>query len=231
MAETQLSSQCRSYLDNSLTYRRLAGGQLIQRQGNLLERRVHGGEEMASIALVVVETGSDWPEFVRGAADEVVALSQPTERTRMGAALERACGRAERSCTVVRLAVLACNADVDDESIRRRTVTASRLVEAVVRTAGGHFVLSARNHPSADLQHGLIHLAATLRNAGRETLASVSVRTGRRVVWPRVARRSGPAGTPEPALHVLRSGYRTVANGARVLRPCEESPTGTAIEL
>lgn len=158
----------------------------------------------------------------------LVALSQATEDAD-GGALERVCGRAERSCTVVRLAVLACNADVDDESIQRRTVTASRLVEAVVRTAGGHFVLSAGNHPSADLQHGLIQLAATLRNAGRETLASVSVRTGRRVVWRRVARRSGPAGTPEPAFHVLHSGYRTVSSGARILRPCEESPAGTAI--
>jgi len=181
---------------------------------------VHGGQEMTSIALVVVEAGSDWPAFVRGAADEVVALSQAIEEAD-GGALERACGRAEHSCTTVRLAVLACNADVDDESIRRRTVTASRLVEAVVRTAGGHFVLSARNHPSAALQLGLIRLAATLRNAGRETLASVSVRTGCRVVWRRVARRSGPAGTLEPAFHVLHRGYRALENGARGLRAYE----------
>jgi hypothetical protein len=47
---------------------------------------------MASIARVVVEAGSDWPAFVRGAADEVVALSQATEDAD-GGALERACGR------------------------------------------------------------------------------------------------------------------------------------------
>jgi hypothetical protein len=147
---------------------------------------------MASIALIVVEAGSNWPAFVRGAADEVVALSQAAEDAD-GSTLQRVCDRAAHSCTRVRLAVLACNADVDDESIHWRNVTASRLVEAVVRTAGGHFVLSAGSHASAAVQLGLVRLAATFDDAGRETLASVSVRAGGRVVWRRVAPPSGVA--------------------------------------
>jgi|HubBroStandDraft_1064217.scaffolds.fasta_scaffold01361_15 hypothetical protein len=192
---------------------------------------------MASIARVVVEAGSDWPAFVRGAADEVVALSQATEDAD-GGALERACGRAEHSCTTVRLAVLACNADVDDESIRRRTVTASRLVEAVVHTAGGHFVLSARNHASAALQLGLIRLGATLRNAGRGSFGecvrthgmSRGLASGRSAIGPRSGPRTCfPCSAPRVSGSCERSSRSLAVRGRGVSgafcgAPCDRRP-------
>jgi hypothetical protein len=153
---------------------------------------------MVSIALVVVESGSHWPAFVRGAAHDVVALSQASGEP-CGIALERACERAERSYTAVRLAVLVCNADLDDESIHRRAFTASRLLKTVSRTKGGNVVLSAREGACAALRVGLVGLAATLSNTVLENWASVSVRIGDGIVW-RVARPVAPPcgsyGTP-----------------------------------
>jgi hypothetical protein len=148
---------------------------------------------MTSIVLVVVEPGSDWPAFVCGAAHDVIGLSQASGEPN-GVMVQRVCDRAEHSRAVVRLAVLACNADVDDESIHRRAFTASRLLTAVARTDGGQLILSGGSFASAALRLGLIGMAATLSNAVQENLASVSVRIGDGVVWCSVAGPSRPAG-------------------------------------
>jgi hypothetical protein len=149
---------------------------------------------MTAIALVVVEPGSVWPAFVRGAEHDVVGLSQASGE---GVTLQRVCDRAEHSRAAVRLAVLACNADVDEESIRRRAVAASRLLTAVAQTEGGELILSGSNLACASLRLGLIGLAAKLSNtAVLENLASVSVRIGDGVVWCSVTGPSRPAGAP-----------------------------------
>jgi hypothetical protein len=148
---------------------------------------------MASIALVVVEPGSDWPAFVSGVAHDIVGLSQASGEPN-GVTVQRACDRAKRSRAVVLLSVLACNADVDDESVHLRAFTASRLLTAVAHTDGGQLVLSGSSFASASLRLGLIGLAATLSNAVPENLASVSVRIGDGVVWCSAARPSRPAG-------------------------------------
>jgi hypothetical protein len=64
---------------------------------------------MTAIALVVVEPGSVWPAFVCGAEHDVVGLSQASGE---GVTLQRVCERAKHSHAAVRLAVLACNAEV-----------------------------------------------------------------------------------------------------------------------
>ncbi len=137
---------------------------------------------MASVALVVVESGSDWPPFVHGDADDVVALSQSNVDLDSGA-LQRACGRAQHSQTAVRLAVLACGGEVDDASIHRRAVTADRLLAAVAHATGGQLVLSARHGASTALRLGLIGLASTLSDTTSANLATVSVRVGGSIVW------------------------------------------------
>jgi hypothetical protein len=146
---------------------------------------------MASIALVVVEPGSDWPPFVRGGAHDVIALSQANVDLDSGA-LRRACQRAAHSRAGVRLAVLACGSGVDDASIHRRAFTASRLLAAVAPTLGGQLVLSASRGSCAALRLGLIGLASTLSTAATTSLAGVSVRVGYEIIWldarPLVAR-------------------------------------------
>jgi hypothetical protein len=146
---------------------------------------------MASITLVVVEVGSDWPEFVCGDACDVVALSQASGEPD-GIMLQRACERAGRSGAVVQLAVMACNAEADDESIHWRAFTASRLLTAVARTEGGRLILSASKGASAALRLGLLGLATTLADALPERSASVSVRVGDRMVWPVARPAVGP---------------------------------------
>jgi hypothetical protein len=158
---------------------------------------------MASIALVVVEPGSDWPAFVCGAGHDVVGLSQASGESN-GVTPQRVCDRAEHSGAAVRLAVLACNAEVDDDSIHRRAFTASRLLTTVAHTNGGQLILSASSCASAALRLGLVGLAATLSNVVLENLASVSVRIGDRVVWCSVARPSRSAGAPARAEMVER---------------------------
>ncbi len=153
---------------------------------------------MASIALVVVEPGSDWPAFVCGTAHDVVGLGQASGEPN-GVTLQRVCDRAEHSRAAVCLAVLACNADVDDESIHRRAFTASRLLTAVAHTDGGQLILSGSSGASAALRLGLVGLAATLSNVVLENLASVSVRIGDGVVWCSVARPSRSAAAPARA--------------------------------
>jgi hypothetical protein len=123
---------------------------------------------MASIALVVMEPGSDWPAFVCGAAHDVVGLGQASGEPN-GVTLQRVCDRAEHSRTAVRLAVLACNAGVDDESIHRRAFTASRLLTAVAHIDGGQLILSGSSGASATLRLGLVGLATTLSNTVPET--------------------------------------------------------------
>lgn len=153
--------------------------------------------EMASIALVVVEPGSDWPAFVRGAAHDIIALGQANGGLDAGA-LQRVCDRAERSQTLVRLAVLACSGNVDDESIHRRAYAASRLLGAVAR-ADGHLVLSAGKGACAALRLGLSGLASTLRHALGESLATVSVRIGQ-----------GPDQPDGPLQIIRRQGQRVM---------------------
>jgi|HubBroStandDraft_6_1064221.scaffolds.fasta_scaffold241665_3 hypothetical protein len=161
---------------------------------------------MASIALVVVEPGSNWPAFVCGAAHDVVGLSQASGEPN-GVTLQRVCDRAEHSRAAVRLAVLACNADVDDESIHQRAFTASRLLTAVAHTDGGQLILSGSGCASAALRLGIVGLAATLSNVVLESLASVSVRIGDGVVWYSVARPSRAAGAAPSRAEIVEPSF------------------------
>lgn len=104
------------------------------RERSVLGERVE--VEMASIALVVAEPGSDWPAFVRGAAHNVVALSHTGGDIDSGT-LQWVWDRAARSSAVVRLAVLACSEYVDDDRSTDAPVRpASFSLRRHVRTAG-----------------------------------------------------------------------------------------------
>jgi hypothetical protein len=133
------------------------------RERSVLGERVE--VEMASIALAVVEPGSDWPAFVRGAAHDVVALSQTREDTD---------------------SLLACSEDLDDESIHRYACTASHLFTAVARTDGGPLILSADKGASPALRLGLIGLASTLATPHEKRKFANDVGARRR--WHPVAR-------------------------------------------
>jgi hypothetical protein len=133
-----------------------------------------------SLAVVVVESGSAWPAFVSGLGLDLVALNQVPDYA-SDPALQRACDRAERTGGVVKLAVVACNADVDEAAVRRRTVTAVRLLTALARSDRGLLVLSASVGITPMLRHVLKGLAETLNDALRGSSASVTVCIGGRL--------------------------------------------------
>jgi hypothetical protein len=171
---------------------------------------------MASLMLVVVEPGSHWPEFIWEAEHDIVAWSQASGGLD-GVVLQRACARAERSGVAPQLAVIACNADADDESIHRRAFTASRLLRAIAHAVDGGLILSAGKGASAALRTGLLGLAMTLGEALRGSSVSVSVRIGKDIVWPvalaagRHGSRLGAATTKPSDEMTRRQGKEEVA--------------------
>jgi hypothetical protein len=128
---------------------------------------------MRSIALVVMEHGSLWPADINQWSVDVVAFGPPHgaphERMR------RACERAASEGRTPEFAVLACNAEADDEAIGRRVTLARSLVAAVLPGTSGRVILSAACNAASSLRSQLIALAGTLMESLRGGSASVSV--------------------------------------------------------
>jgi hypothetical protein len=117
---------------------------------------------MRSLALVVMETGSAWPDHVNQSNMDVVAIGEPFCLARELA--REVCERVARLERAPELAVLACNAETNDRAMDRR-VTIARNLLSVLQLRTGHFVLSACRIVGPALTAQLIRIAATLNES------------------------------------------------------------------
>jgi hypothetical protein len=129
---------------------------------------------MATVSLVVMEPGSEWPGHV-GDHPNLVAFSQSGEMLlqRTKETLD-ALRRDEQD---VRVAVLACNGETaDGEADGYRTQVARTLLSAVSSKTLGRLVLSASGRASVRLREELLALTGTLSAQLQGTTATVSLR-------------------------------------------------------
>jgi hypothetical protein len=168
---------------------------------------------MAVVSLVVMELGSEWPGHVGDAAN-LVAFSQDGEKL-----LRRTHEKLDalrRSQHDVRVAVLACNEQMDGEGPCYRAQVAHALLGAVSGTSFGRLVLSASGRASLRLRQELLSLAGMLSEQLRGTscnrLAEVSggaaCTSGARRAPRPVLRRGGPACSALPRRSLSVCGGR-----------------------
>jgi hypothetical protein len=131
--------------------------------------------EMAVVALIVMESGSEWPGHV-GDSEDVVALGYDGEGL-----LEKTRRKLEslrRQGQNVRVAVLACNQEGDPSSVSRRAEVANELLASVSATGFGKLVLTASKRVSMRQRCELLSLAGELSQSQRGATSGVSVRFG-----------------------------------------------------
>ncbi len=127
----------------------------------------------AEVSLVVVEPGSEWPSPV-GDHPSLIAFSPDTDRL-----LERTremLDALRRSQRYVRVAVLACNGDMEGDEDGFRTLIARALLDAVSSQSSGHLVLHADGRASLRLRQELLRLTGALSERLGGTTATVSLR-------------------------------------------------------
>lgn len=129
---------------------------------------------MQSLAVVVMEPGSDWPQRVGRQNIDVVVLGQTLGEPN-DALLQRVRQRVERDGGL-ELAVLACNADQNEEAMDRRALVAHTLLDGVLRARHGHLIFSAPAGARPDLQQQLLVLTSTVLEGMAASSARVSVR-------------------------------------------------------
>jgi hypothetical protein len=129
--------------------------------------------ETTMTAVVVMESGSDWP----GQLDDsthVVAFGCGAEdllqrtRAKLDAIMRRDRG--------LRVAVLACSAAIGMVPSKERAKLARALFGAVKRTSRGRLILSAAGRAPCELRQELLTLAGALSSELRGSSASISVR-------------------------------------------------------
>jgi hypothetical protein len=128
---------------------------------------------MATVALVVMEPGSEWPGHVGDYAN-LVAFSQSGEKL-----LQRTHEKLDalrRRQQDVRVAVLACNGETEGDADGYRVQVAHTLLGAVTSTTFGRLVLSASGRASLRLRQELLSLTGTLSEQIQGTTATVSLR-------------------------------------------------------
>jgi hypothetical protein len=143
---------------------------------------------MRSVALVVIEPGSEWPSWVAMQDVDVVAVSDAglvpeanahaDEAASGQAGLESVRDRIHRLGRPLSLAVLACNGRTDELATERRLAVASTLLDAVRHADLGHLIIHAGRRAPEALRHELIGLTATLGEGLVGTAACVSLRFG-----------------------------------------------------
>jgi len=120
---------------------------------------------MTRTAMIVMESGSDWPGQV-GDSTNVVAFSHGDEDL-LRRTQERL-GALERRREGVRVAVLACNGATGEEAAGRRPLAKTLLGAVTIR---GRLILSANGRASYQLRQELLTLAEELR--GRTAVVSL----------------------------------------------------------
>lgn len=128
---------------------------------------------MSMVSLVVMEPGSEWPGHV-GQNSNLVAFSQKGEKLLQRTREELEALRRDQHN--VRVAVLACNGEIDGEANGYRVQVAHTLLGAVTGTTFGRLVLSAGGGASLLVRQELLALAGILSEQLRGTTATVSLR-------------------------------------------------------
>jgi hypothetical protein len=128
-------------------------------------------------ALVVLERGSQWPDWVGAMDFDVSTLIQSDGEPR--SAFFRRVG--ERIARVpspgIGLAVLAYNDETGEVVTGRRAMLSRSLLAAVIGAQGGQLILSAsEDAASSSLRCELMGMADALRDAITGTSASITVR-------------------------------------------------------
>jgi hypothetical protein len=130
---------------------------------------------MGNVSLIVMEQGSAWPGRV-GDCEDVVAVhddkSVLLDRTRLKLDVLRRRGQQ------LRVAVLACNAETDHESVARRAEVAHELLRQVSSAGFGRLLLSTGKGPSMPLRLEVLSLANALRGTPAGMAVTVNVRFG-----------------------------------------------------
>jgi hypothetical protein len=153
---------------------------------------------MRSVAVVVMEPGSDWPAWIVSHDVDVVAVRdgqfecgeradsrEPRDTTGAndpdGGPLDPARvvrERLSRFRDPVGLAVLACNAHEDAGGMSRRVAIARTLLAAVRESDGGQLVIHTARRSSAGLRRQLVGLTTRLSEDFAASPARVSLRFG-----------------------------------------------------
>jgi hypothetical protein len=140
---------------------------------------------MRSVALVVMEPGSEWPSWVAMQDVDVVAVSEAGLEPETRACADDAASEAttvreriDRLGRPLSLAVLACSGRTDEGATERRLAVASTLLDAVRHSDLGHLIIHAGRRAPEALRHELIGLTATLGEGLVGTAACVSLRFG-----------------------------------------------------
>lgn len=124
-------------------------------------------------AMVVMESGSDWPGQIDDST-HVVAFGQgPDDLLRRTQDRLDAIGLRKRG---VHVAVLACSAATGGAVAGSRAELARALLRAVRSTSHGRLILSANGRASRDLRQELLELAGALSSELRGSSATVTVR-------------------------------------------------------
>jgi hypothetical protein len=177
---------------------------------------------MRSVALVVMEPGSEWPAWIVSHDVDVVAVrdgqvdhGDPRDLRAVTGANDAdespldparvVRERLSRFRSPVGLAVLACNAEEDAGGMNRRAAIARALLASVRESDQGQLIIHTAGRSSAGLRRQLVGLTALLRDDLAANPASVSLRFG----W---ARRAGD-GRPVAARARARSGALLAGSG------------------
>ena len=129
---------------------------------------------MATVSLVVMEPGSEWPGHVGDYAN-LVAFSHSGEKLLLRT--QEKLDALQRGEQDIRVAVLACNGETaDGEADGYRTQVARTLLSAVSSKTLGRLVLSASGRASVRLREELLALTGTLSAQLQGTTATVSLR-------------------------------------------------------
>jgi hypothetical protein len=149
---------------------------------------------MSTAAMIVMESGSDWPGQV-GDETNVVLPSDGSED--LLHKTEEKLEALRRGNHSVRVAVLACNAAEGAGAAAARAELARMLFGTVTGALHGRLILSASAHATRQLREELLRLAGALTEGLRGRRATVSVQ---------FTEPSTPSGSPwRPAGRPFRS--------------------------
>jgi hypothetical protein len=133
--------------------------------------------------IVVMETGSEWPAWVRQCRPGSNAVITQQERETPQQLAARVIDRAEADASV-ELWVIACNERVDEAAIAERRSAASALLGAMARRGHGSLLFSVSRRSSGRVRHALSAIASDLAQTWEGSGVLVSVRFGVEVPEP-----------------------------------------------
>lgn len=135
-------------------------------------------EKSENVSVVVLEQGADFPrwiaEYQRHATNSVVVAYAPSESlddfvSRVGRRLSEITGE-------LRVAIVACAAEVDDEHLAARERICHKLLDAMAPLGRGEVFLAASVEASEAAKHAIFELAGDLCDGLRGSSRVVRVR-------------------------------------------------------